>query len=144
MTSIIKRAFNTPYINIWNPICKKYMWVRIIYCLQDNDKAIKNNNNKMVQNLYMVNLEENNFCKCNKYLICNDELIFRTSPHYKSDRRIDKIKVFPEPELGKKNVYTNKYEGINLLDLYKTTKLKYPRQIKMHEPNLKCTCNELK
>jgi len=151
MSKLIKRSFNTPYINIWNPICKKYMWVRIIHCFIEYNKKIKShldvNGNKdyeIEDNIYMVNVSENNFCKCNQFLVCSEELIFRVPPYYKSNKWVDKIKFFPEPNLGKINVYTNKYKGFDMLELYKKAQLKYPKQIKIPEPNLICTCNELK
>ena len=33
----------SPYINIWNPLCKKYQWVRVIYRLQKYGKTVKSN-----------------------------------------------------------------------------------------------------
>jgi len=147
--SVSKRLINTPYINIWNPICKKYMWVRIVYRFKQYTKTIKSrldvNGNKdydIDDNLYMVNVIENNFCKCNKYMIFSEELVFRVPYYHTFDKWVDKIKIFPEPDLGEKNVYTNKYKGVDLLELYKKAKLNYPRQVTIPEPNL--ICKELK
>jgi hypothetical protein len=120
--------FRTPYINIWNPICKKYQWVRIVNLFKNNQK-----NNYY----YVVNISENNLCKCNinKFLVVTDELVFR---YYREDSKfnnwINKVKIFPEPNLGIKNVYTNKYEGINMKELYKYASLNQTRYIKFPAP----------
>lgn len=151
MTTLIKKTFNTPYINIWNPICKKYMWARVVYRFKQYNKTIKSrldvNGNKdyeMDDNIYFVNIGENNFCKCNKYLICSEELVFRVAYYHKFDKWVDKIKIFPEPDLGEKNVYTNKYKGIDMVELYKSAKIKYPRYFSNCEHILDCKYKELK
>ena len=101
--------FKTPYLNIWNPICKKYQWVIAINIF----KNFKNNNY-----YYVV---RNDSCKCNinKFIVVSDEQVFR---YYIEDKVfnnwVNKIKTYPEPELGKKNVYTNKYEGIDMTEIY--------------------------
>ena len=149
MTQIIKKAFNTPYINIWNPLCKKYMWVRIIYRFRQYNRTIKSrldvNGNKdyvMEDNIYFVNVGENNFCKCNKYLIISEELIFRVPYYHKFNNWTDKVKIFPEPDLGEKNVYTNKYKGFDMIELYERAKINHPRYFSKSEVNL--NCKELK
>ena len=60
--SVSKRLINTPYINIWNPICKKYMWVRVVYRFKQYNKTIKsrldvegNKDYNIDDNLYLVN-----------------------------------------------------------------------------------------
>jgi len=121
--------YETPYLNIWNPICKKYQWVIVINIL----KNLKKNNY-----YYVV---RNDSCKCNinKFLIVSDEQVFR---YYREDKVfnnwVNKIKTFPEPELGKKNVYTNKYEGIDMMELYDYAVLQNKKYIKHQPPILKC------
>lgn len=122
----------TPYLNIWNPICKKYQWVRAINIFKNYQK-----NNFY----YVVAINDNNFCKCklNKFLVVTDEQVFR---YYREDKEfnnwINKIKIFPEPNLGEKNVYTNKYEGIKMEELYNYAKTQYPRYINFDPPNKCC------
>jgi hypothetical protein len=125
--------FKTPYLNIWNPICKKYQWVIVINIL----KNLKKNNY-----YYVV---RNDSCKCNinKFLIVSDEQVFR---YYREDKVfnnwVNKIKTFSEPELGKKNVYTNKYEGIDMTEIYNYAVLQNKKYIKFPSPIL--TCKSLK
>jgi hypothetical protein len=128
--------FKTPYLNIWNPICKKYQWVIAINIFKNNQK----------NNYYYV--VRNDSCKCNinKYLVVSDEQVFR---YYKEDKIfnnwVNKMKVFPEPELGNKNVYTNKYEGINMIELHNYAVLHNKRYVKPIPPVLECKIkNELK
>lgn len=48
--------FRTPYLNIWNPICKRYQWVRTLNIFKDYQK----------NNFYnVVDITENGLCKCN-------------------------------------------------------------------------------
>ena len=121
--------YKTPYLNIWNPICKKYQWVIAINILKNFTK----------NNYYYV--VRNDSCKCNinKYLVVSDEQVFR---YYREDKVfnnwVNKIKTFPEPELGKKNVYTNKYEGINMMELYDYAVLQNKKYIKLPPPILTC------
>jgi len=83
-------------------------------------------------------MTENNQCKCltNKYLVITDDQVFRTS--HPQNNWVDKIKTWSEPELGVKNVYTNKFMGIDMIELYKKVKYNHPRYIKMDEPKLDC------
>jgi len=129
--------FKTPFINVWNPICKKYQWLRVIYSFSISDTHKMHKNDTVV---YVTNPSENNQCSClcnsNKYIIFTDSQVFRnTHPPLNFN---NKIKTFPEPELGEKNVYTNKYMGINMLDLHDKIKIKYPRYIKF-DFNYNCT-----
>jgi len=124
----------TPYINIWNPLCKKYQWVRVINRFRLYGKTIKShldvNGNKdypIEDNLYVVNLSDNNFCKCNKFMVCTEEQIFRVAHYHKFNKWVDKVKIFPEPNLGEKNVYTNKYKGVDVFENYNKLKKMYPR-----------------
>jgi hypothetical protein len=121
--------FKTPYLNIWNPICKKYQWVIPINIF----KNFKKNNY-----YYVV---RNDSCKCNinKFLVVSDEQVFR---YYREDKVfnnwVNKMKVFPKPDLGKKNVYTNKYEGIDMIELYNYALLQNKKYIKIPPPDLIC------
>jgi len=122
----------TPYLNIWNPICKQYQWVRTVYIFKN---LTKNNY------YYVVN---NEFCNCNKYMIVSDEQVFRYAKEDKQfNNWVNKPKVFPEPELGKKNPYTNKFEGINMTEIYNYAVLNSKKYIKFAPPNLNCF-NKLK
>jgi hypothetical protein len=127
-------TIRTPFINVWNPICKKYQWLRVVntFSISDSHKMYKDDTN-----VYVTRMTENNQCKCklNKFLIFTDSQVFRTTHPHNTNI---KMKTFPEPELGEKNVYTNKYMGIDMVDLYKKIKEKYPRYIKFDEPKLKC------
>ena len=139
-------TFTTPMINIWNPICKRYQWLRVlnIFSISDTYKIYKND-----VRVYVTVLNENNQCpcsnikgniNCNKYLVVTDSQVFRHStPHIPNNWK-NKTKVFPEPELGEKNPYTNKYLGIDMTALYFHIKKSYPRQIRFDEPNYDC-CN---
>jgi hypothetical protein len=138
--------FTTPMINVWNPICKKYQWLRTLNILSISDtyKMYKDDTR-----VYIVCMTENNQCICsnhglgNKYLVVTDSQVFNhTKPHIPNNWK-PKIKVFPEPELGEKNPYTNKYLGIDMKDLYYNIKNKYPRYIRFEEPTLEC-CKNLK
>lgn len=51
---------------------------------------------------------------------------------------INKIKTFPEPELGKQNVYTKKYEGINMLELYEKAVKCNSRYVQFKPPQFDC------
>jgi len=119
----------TPYLNIWNPICKQYQWVIPIYIFKNFQK----------NNYYYIVRNDSCKCKINKFLVVSDEQVFR---YYKEDKVfnnwVNKTKVFPEPELGKKNVYTNKYEGINMLELYNYAILQNKKYIKTGPPDLIC------
>jgi len=137
--------FTTPMINIWNPICKRYQWLRTLNVLSISDsyKIYKNDTR-----VYVVVMNENNQCSCmmndkgNKYLVVTDAQVFgHTKPHIPNNWKY-KIKVFPEPDLGEKNVYTNKYLGIDMKDLYHNIKNRYPKYIKFGEPNLECCKNK--
>ena len=137
--------FTTPMINIWNPICKKYQWLRTLNILSISDtyKMYKDDTR-----VYVVVMNENNQCICsnngsgNKFLVVTDSQVFgHTKPHIPNNWK-PKIKVFPEPELGEKNPYTNKFLGIDMTDLYYKMKNRYPRYIKFNEPNLVC-CKKL-
>jgi len=134
-------GFRTPFINIWNPICKKYQWLRIvnIFSINDTYKMYKDDSR-----VYVACMTENQQCIClkNKYLVVTDSQVFRTT--HQPNGWKDKVKVWPEPELGEKNVYTNKYMGINMNDLYKKMKDRYPRNIRFDEPKMNCECNQLK
>ena len=130
-----------PFINIWNPLCKKYQWVRVINRFKVLGKTIKShldvNNNKdyeIQDNYYVVNAGENNFCECNKFLVCKEEQIFRVAYYHKFNKWVDKIKIYPEPNLGEKNVYTNKYSGVNSLENYNKLKQMYPRYVTFKAP----------
>jgi hypothetical protein len=136
--------FTTPMINIWNPICKRYQWLRTlsIISISDTYKMYKNDTR-----VYVVAVNENNQCvcaskgKCNKYLVVTDSQVFgHTKPHIPNNWK-PKTKVFPEPDLGEKNLYTNKYIGIDMKDLYHNIKNRYPKYIKFGEPNLECCKN---
>jgi hypothetical protein len=135
-------SYRTPFINIWNPICKKYQWLRIvnIFSINDTYKMYKDDSR-----VYVGCMIENSQCKCitNKYLVVTDSQVFRTS--HEPNNWINKVKVWPEPELGEKNVYTNKYKGIDMIDLYNNMKSRYPRNVKFDEPNLICSnSNQMK
>ena len=138
--------FTTPMINIWNPICKKYQWLRPlnIFSISDTCKMYKNDTR-----VYVVVMNENNQCVCavegkgNKYLVVTDSQVFgHTKPHIPNNWK-PRTKIFPQPELGEKNPYTNKYIGINMKDLYYAMKNRYPRYIRFDEPILEC-CKQLK
>jgi hypothetical protein len=138
--------FTTPMINIWNPICRKYQWLRTtnIFSISDNYKMYKNDTR-----VYIVCMTENNQCPCapqgmsNKFLVVTDSQVFgHTKAHIPNNWK-PKVKTFPEPDLGDINPYTNKYLGIDMKDLYNKMKNRYHRYIKFDEPNLKC-CKELK
>jgi hypothetical protein len=94
--------------------------------------------------VYVACLTENGQCKCmtNKYLVITESQVFRTS--HPPNGWKNKVKVWPEPELGEKNVYTNKYMGIDMNDLYNKIKNRYPRYIRFDEPKLDCKEHELK
>lgn len=137
----IKNNFNfimirSPYINIWNPLCKKYQWVRIINRLQKYGKTVKSNIDGSVVDdcFYVVNTSDNNFCPCNKFMVITEEQIFRVAYYHKFPNWVDKIKIFPEPPLGIKNVYTNKYSGINPLEVYNEAKKNFPRYVNCKPP----------
>ena len=134
-------GFRTPFINIWNPICKKYQWLRIvnIFSINDTYKMYKDDSR-----VYVACMTENHQCKClkNKYLVVTDSQVFRTT--HQPNGWKDQVKVWSEPELGEKNVYTNKYMGIDMIDLYKKMKDRYPRNIRFDEPKMNCEYNQLK
>jgi hypothetical protein len=134
-------GFRTPFINIWNPICRKYQWVRLvnIFSISDTYKMYKDDSR-----VYVACMIENNQCKCmmNPYLVVTDSQVFRTS--HPPNGWKNKVKVWPEPDLGEKNVYTNNYMGINMIDLYNKMKYRYPRYIRFNEPKLDCKEHELK
>ena len=128
----------TPYINIWNPLCKKYQWVRVINRFKIYGNTIKShldvNGNKdytIEDNMYTVNLNDNSFCQCNRFMVVTEEQIFRVAHYHKFDKWVDKVKIFPEPNLGTKNVYTNKYSGIDALENYNRMKKLYPRYVSL-------------
>jgi len=139
--------FTTPMINIWNPICKRYQWLRTlnIFSISDTYKIYKND-----VRAYVVVMNENNQCPCSKiknsntnnYLVVTDSQVFRHSTSHIPNNWINKQKVFPEPELGEKNPYTNKYMGIDMKELYFHIKNKYPRYIRFDEPNYDCCKNK--
>jgi len=129
-------------INIWNPICKRYQWLRILntFGISDNYKMYKDD-----PKVYVVVLNENNQCTCNinKYLVVTDSQVFGHTKQHTPNYWTPKTKIFPEPDLGEKNPYTNKYSGIDMKDLYNFAKNRYPRYITFEEPNFKC-CKQLK
>jgi hypothetical protein len=120
-------SYRTPFINVWNPICKRYQWLRTINIFSFNNNYV-----------YVACMTENNQCKCliNKYLVVPDSLVFRAS--HPQNNWVNKVKTWPEPELGVKNVYTNKYMGIDMIDIYKKIKLNYPKYVRIDEPKLDC------
>jgi len=123
--------FRTPYLNIWNPICKRYQWVRPLNIFKDYQK-----NNYY----YVVDITENGFCKCNlnKYIVVSDEQVFRYDRPSEMNGWVNKVKTFPEPELGKQNVYTKKYEGIDMLELYEKAVKCNPRYVQFKPPQFEC------
>ena len=131
--------FKTPYLNIWNPICKKYQWVIPINIFAGESRSESSIQKNLKKNYYYV--VRNDSCKCNinKFLVVSDEQVFR---YYREDKVfnnwVNKMKVFPEPDLGKKNVYTNKYEGIDMIELYNYALLQNKKYIKMPPPDLIC------
>lgn len=138
--------FTTPMINIWNPICKKYQWLRTlnIFSISDTYKMYKDDTR-----VYVVCMTENNQCTCipqeisNKFLVVTDSQVFNHTKSHIPNNWKPKMKIFPQPDLGEKNPYTNKYLGIDMKDLYYKIKNRYPRYIKFDEPNLEC-CKNLK
>ena len=124
---------NTPFIKIWNPICNRYQWVRIVTCFgySDTGKIYKDDSRA-----YIVCMTENSQCQCmeNKYLVVTESQIFRYNPVHFPNNWKNKIPIFPKPELGDKNVYTNKYSDINMLELYETIKKNYPKYFKVLAP----------
>jgi hypothetical protein len=134
----------TPFINIWNPICKKYQYLRIlnIFTYSDTCKLYKNDSK-----IYTVVMNENNQCKCacegkgNKYLVVTDSQVFRYLDPYLPNNWINKTKIFPNPNLGIKNIYTNKYSDIEMIDLYNFAKERYSRYIKFEKPTECCNKN---
>ena len=134
-------SYRTPFINIWNPICRKYQWLRTIniFSITDTYKMYKDD-----PRVYVACMVENSQCKCmiNKYLVVTESQVFRTS--HEPNGWKNKVKVWPEPELGEKNVYTNKYKGIDMIDLYNKMKNRYPRYVRFDEPKLDCKEHELK
>jgi len=135
--------FTTPMINIWNPICKKYQWLRIvhIFSISDNFKIYINDSR-----VFAVCMNENNQCECsnnstnkvNKFLVVTESQVFRYYKGIAPNHWINKPKIFPEPELGLKNQYTNKYLGINMTDLYFKIKKTNPKSMSFEEPNINC------
>jgi hypothetical protein len=129
--------FTTPMINIWNPICKRYQWLRTlnIFSCSDTHKIYKND-----VRVYVAVMNENNQCLCankdkgNKYLVVTDSQVFGHTKQHIPNNWKPKMKIFPEPDLGEKNPYTNKYLGIDMTDLYNKMKLNYPRYIKFDPP----------
>ena len=134
-------GFRTPFINIWNPICRKYQWLRTvnIFSISDTYKMYKDD-----PRVYVACMIENNQCKCmmNPYLVVTESQVFRTT--HPPNGWKNKVKVWPEPDLGEKNVYTNKYMGIDMIDLYNKMKNRYPRYVRFDEPKLECKEHELK
>jgi hypothetical protein len=132
-------GFKTPFINVWNPICRKYQWLRTVYIfsISDTHKMYKDD-----PRVFVACVIENDQCKCmkNKYLAITDSQVFRTT--HEPNGWKNKVKAWPEPELGEKNVYTNKYKGIDMLDLYNKMKARYPRYVKFDEPKFDCNENK--
>ena len=109
----------TPFINVWNPICKRYQWLRILNTFSISDTYKMYNNDT---NVYVTVLNENNQSKCtlNKYLIFTDSQVYRTT--HPPNNWVNKIKTFPGNS------------DIDMIDLYKKIKEKYPRYVKFEEP----------
>ena len=124
-------GFSTPMIKIWNPICNRYQWVRIVIPLGK---------------IHVVCLTENNQCSCmnNKFLVVSESQVFRYSAPHAPNEWVNKPLLFPKPDLGVKNVYTNKYMGIDMIALHKFAIHNYPRYIKFSTPITTCNKKELK
>jgi len=124
-------GFSTPMIKIWNPICNRYQWVRIVIPLGK---------------IHVVCMTENNQCSCmnNKFLVVSESQVFRYSTPHKPNGWVNKLLLFPQPDLGEKNVYTNKYSGIDMIALHKFAIHNYQKYIKFPSPIIKCNKNELK
>jgi hypothetical protein len=118
----------TPFIKIWNPICNRYQWVRIV---RSFGGFVKNDTQ-----IHLVCMTENNQCQCmsNKYLLISQEQVFRYTPAHFPNNWINKPIVFPQPDLGTKNVYTNKYSGINMTEVYEKIKKDYSRTVSFPPP----------
>jgi len=110
----------TPYINIWNPICKKFQWVRIVNIFKHYEK-----NNYY----YAVDVLENNFCKCNlnKYMLISDDYVYRYHIESKYNNWINKNKSDLKD-----------YNKDDLVELYNYAKKTEPRYIRFDAPNITC------